>query len=411
MLTLKTKLKVDTAVGQLSYKNVLIISFLSTIMCFSGIGNAQVAIDLNAWGSGELSKGQENSHYYYNEIHPSYKEWRIGVSEVNLLSKITIDTAFSINLRGSLVRSYGRDLEKFILPQVNLQFAPQGKKWSIALGRFIVPFGGFAALQHPKQRIFINYPLAFSYYNNISPFVGYAQELGEIDFFINGRKAWGSTMLYFDAYTNGARFDLKSTSEKLQWSLALTNSTPNMLLDNPFDFTNWAIISKLKLQPTYFWQHGISVSYGTFGEAADNINFVGDKMKQLLLGTDFILGYGFWEVRGEVIGARYQTPEYLPAETYFEPDQKAFSSISLGLSLKYEFPILSGLYAAYGIEYLAFNEVDGRTWDDDVTRHNFAAGYKITNFLLLRANYMLQTVENHPFWEQNTFRTSLTIYY
>ncbi len=373
---------------------------------------AQVTLEWNAWLDTELSQGQMSSHFYYNQIHRDKTDWRVGVSDINLMTELKLTPAWSINIRGQLDRNQGLALEQFRMPLANITYSPEKQNWSLALGRFITPFASFAEKQHSKDRVFVNLPLSFSHYVNISSQVGFAEQLGERPYIIDEEADWGTTMLYYGAYSNGLRWDWSIVPDKVDWSLALTSSAVN-IFTKPFDFDNWGVVTKLKFQPTYFWQQQVSFSRGTFVQSSSFSERIEIPFAQTLLGTDFVLGYGFWELTGEVIGAFYDVPQYISTEDRFAGyEEAALRSTYLGLNLKYETPFLSGLYLAYGIEQLSFGELDINTkWDNKVVRHNFGAGYKITDFLLLRSNYMLQSVENHPVWEQNTWRTTLTIFY
>ena len=360
----------------------------------------------------EASYGDSTSHFYYNQIHKDFKDWRFGLSEVNLLTTINIDSSLSINARGQLYRFYGEELNEILFPLLNISYQPKDQDWSLTVGRFITPFGGFAANQHPKDRIFINIPLSFSYYTNISSKVGYGTNLGENRFRVNRRVDWGSTMLYYGGYSNGLQFDWSIKPDQVNWTLAYVNPSPNILSSEPFDFSNWAIVSKLQLQPKYFWSQGFSLSYGSFLEAAP-INQGFDNFKQLLLETDMVFGYGFWELGLEVVGSFYDVPKLNPDDGTLSDSFSNATSVATSAYLKYEIPYISGSYLAYGFEMLNFGkyENESQNWDNRVSRHNFAVGYKVNSAILLRLNYLLQDVQNHPVWEQNTFRAILTLHY
>lgn len=379
-------------------------------------GMAQFAIEWNAWANLELSEGQRNSHYYYNQIHEDYLKWRVGLSDLNIASTFQFIPSLKLNVRGRLLRDLGAKLDLWQLPLLNLQYLPKGENWSIMLGRFIAPIGGFSDLQHPKDRIFIGEPLRHSFYLNVSPKVGFAEAMGENRFEVGGEAEWGSSILYYAAYTNGIRFNWDIVPNKFAYALALTNAAPNAL-DNFTNFSNWGIINRFSFQPTYFWKQGLSVSYGSFFESDDNgyepeVNF-----RQLIIGTDFNLGYGFWEFTGEVLYARYEVPEFFPDQELFSDFTHNLSATAFELTAKYELPFLSGLYTAIGIEGITFGQYDDQSgmsrgnWDNEVWRLKFGAGYKINSYLLFRLGYNIQQVENHPVWEQNTFRSVLTIHY
>ena len=383
------------------------------IICYfiwSPTGVAQISIGWNAWANVELSKGDVDSHFFYNQIHSDYKDWRLGVNELNLMAGIELSSTISLNIRGQLARDRGAALNLFQLPLANLQITPKDSTWSFKIGRFVSPFGRFAEQQHPQDQLFINFPLSFSYYLNVAPQLGYAAMMGEQKFSLDSSVVWGSPMLYYWVYSNGLRVDKELANGYGRWTIALTNGTPNWD-HQPFSFSNFALIAQIKLQPKYFWEQQFSLSYGSFNQASSLMPDL--PLRQLLLGTDFVLGYGFWEFSGEAIWGQYRVPEYFPENQNFSDQAQTLYHSTFAVNVKYEPPFLSGAYLASGLEYFAFFDAPDNQgqWDNNVIRLNLAAGYKITDFLLFRLNYLTQRVENNTMWRQDTWRAMLTVYY
>lgn len=391
---------------------------LFIISFFSGMAYlpAQSFIEFNTWVSLELSKGQQNSHYFYNQIHQNFADWRLGCSDINALAKINLSKTFKLNVRGRLTREEGDELRLFQLPNLNLQFQPKGKNWFVLLGRFITPTGGFSDLQHPKNRIFIGEPLRHSFYNNVSPKIGFVENLGENKFKIDEAVEWGNPMLYYGAYTNGLQLKWDIQPDKFSWTIALTNGAPN-ILPEVLDFNNFGVLSRIKYRPSYFWKQQFSFSYGSFLEKGNLPYKTEDKWRQLLLGTDFLLEYGFWAISGEVLYSRYHVLQFFPEQAQFSNFQQNLVTTAYSLNAKYEMPFLSGSYAAVGVEWLTFgkyrqpNNPVNKQWDDNVWRVQLGAGYKIKEYLLFQIGYNILEVENQPSWEQNTFRSVLTLHY
>ena len=380
------------------------------------LGIGQFSIEWNAWADAEVSYGQETSHYFYNSIHVTEKDWRLGISDLNVLAKTTLTPSLSVNLRARLQREQGKELSVFKLPLANITFAPPTQNWSVAVGRFITPFGNFAARQHPKDRELINVPLSNAYYTNVSPKVGFVERMGEEPFPLDGVVEWGSPLLYTGGYSNGIRWDWDGIPDKLHVAVALTNGTPNILHDVG-DFSNVAVMGKLRYRPVYFWEQQVSMSYGTFQMESEANTTADPQIRQFLIGTDAQVGYKFWEFTGEVIYASYDVPTFIPGLSLFSDENLNLSTTSLLVRAKYEFPFLSGAYAAGTVEHLSFGKLEENGpfelshWDDDVWRFNLGIGYKLNTFLLFRANYLWQEVDNFPLWAQNTFRSTLTIFY
>ena len=379
--------------------------------------SGQPTIEWNAWMDVSLSQGQDSSHYFYNEIHKTYKDWRLSISDLNLLTTIKLDSSWSINARGRLMRYGGKKLETWQLPLLNMQYQPSGSRWRVVLGRMVSPYGTFSNLQHPTQLTFVNLPLAYYYFTNVSPQSGFAYELGENTVRIDGNSDWGVPMIYYGRYVNGVAFNWAVIPGKLDWETAITNGALNLWPNEPWDFENWGVVTKATLQPTYYWEQAFSVSYGTFQQPSSSVNIRDRTFNQWLFGAHSKLGIGFWETNIRIDVSRFDVPEINRKPLFFSEETQGLTMGSIAGTLKYEVPQLSGLYVAYGLDYLWFGDYESlyqpRTgsWDNNVLRHNFGLGYKINRFLLLRMNYQVQSVDNHAAWEQNTFRSVLTIHY
>ena len=141
------------------------------------------------------------------------------------------------------------------------------------------------------------------------------------------------------------------------------------------------------------------------------------RFSQTLVGTDFKLGSGFFEISGEVIGALYRVPQFSHDARSFENNGEAIllNSLSAYTDVKYEPPFLQGSFVAYRLDHLLFSDLDNASaqhWDNWVRRHSLAFGYRINRFLLARIAASTQHVANKP-WDktQKTVRFVLTAHY
>lgn len=372
---------------------------------------AQMRLEWNAWVDLELSKAQANSHYFYNQIHKNHLDWRLGFSDINLVATTQLDSNWVFQVRGQLKRDAGQDLSTFLMPAAFLQYQPKRQAWRLALGRFITPFGSFTERQHPKDRTFINIPLAYSFYQNIAAQIGYVEDLGETKTEIDKMVLWGSTMVYYGGYMQGLKFDWDiDQADRWIWSLAFGNSSPN-ILDRPFASKNWGVSTRLQYRPAFFWEQGLSLSTGTFVQRTSLFDQLPSLPKQWLVGTDWRTGIGFWELTGELIAAGYRAPVFHRDSATFGATEVELNSMAFSTQLRYETPFISGLYLAYRFDFIRFSNIENSQWDSRVEAHNFGLGYKINRFLLLRANYLLQHKTDRPNWEQDTFRSTLTLHF
>lgn len=382
---------------------------------------AQATFKFNALADVELSKAGKNSHYYYNEIDQDNIDTRFGVTQVNLIAQLKFNPQWSINTRLLLERDKGQKLEKFTVPQLNIQWLSKNRKFGLTLGTFTNPFGSFNQKQLSTERNLIGLPLAYAYYHNISDKIGFMEGMGDIDkVAIDGEVQWGTTNLYYGGYTTGVQFSWNIKPSKINWQFALVSGAVN-LQDRITEPLHIGIISRLKIQPTYFWEQGFSISHGTFIQESD-VSGQLDNLRaytQTVIGMDYKLGSGFLEFSGEVIGAFYRVPQFNSETGMFskpaKPDALDLSNFSAYLDLKYEPPIIQGSYIAYRIDLLRFSKLDtdeSPNWDNQVLRHSIAIGYHINQYLLARVGLSTQQVDNKS-WDktQRTFRLVITAHY
>lgn len=378
--------------------------------------NAQRSMKVKILADMELSNAGTDSHFFFNEIDKDHTNWRFGVTQLNLITQININNQVRINGRVLAERDHGKTFGRLVLPQLNLQYLSKNRKYGLTLGAFTNPFGSFNKNQLSTDRSLIGLPLAYSYYNNISEQLGFVDGLGDIvKYSIKGEVQWGRTNLYYGGYTLGAMFSWAIKPSKLGLKVALVNGASNI----QFPFTSpmhLGVVSRLKIQPTYFWEQGLSFSYGSFMQDSP-ISHVMDNLRQYsqtLIGTDYKLGMGHLEFSGEIIFAAYKVPVIdISAETVKSVEN--LNNISAYLDAKYELPFLQGSYIAYRIDHLRFSKIsDGlfENWDNNVLRNSVAVGYNVTRNILVRAFVSTQNVQNKDWGEtQRTFRLVLTAHY
>jgi hypothetical protein len=399
--------------------------------------NAQVTYSFNVLADFEVSKAGEESHYFFNEINRAYTKPRAGISHLNLINHVKLDSSWSFHTRLWMQRDKGigqifysdntkedelfsiPNKDGFSIPELNIQWLSSTRKFGITVGSFINPFGSFNKKQLSTQRNIIGLPLAYAYHTNISPKIGFAPGMGDpVTIKVEDEPQWGTTQLYYGGYTTGAMMSWNVKPGKVSWKLALVNGAPNANQEKIIPkFHNWGLISRLKIQPTYNWEQGFSVSHGTFMQES-KVSGLLDNLRsysQTMVGTDVKLGSGFFEFSGEVIGAIYRVPEFKYTDTSFVNggDPLTLSSLSAYGDLKYELPFLQGSYVAGRLDYLKFSDYLSGNWDNQVWRFSFACGYHINQFLLARIAVSIQKVPNRTDWKgnQNTLRFVLTAHY
>lgn len=381
------------------------------------LAQSKVAFNYQALVDLEFSTAGPLSHYFYNEIHNEYTDPRIGISAVNLLGELKWGEQWKVNSRVLLERELGQKLQQLRLPQLNLQWLSKERDYGITAGRFINPFGAFNQRQLSTQRNFISLPLAYSYYVNISDRIGFYPNMGDIaKFQVDNEVQWGSPMLYYGGYATGLMFSWEIEPGKVNWKTALVSGASN--LSTQFSAPlHLGFVSSLRLQPTYYWEQGISLSTGSFlqdSEFSTDLESLG-QYRQTLVGTDFKLGSGFFEVSGEIILAFYKVPSFdIASESFLDAEGVSLTGIASYLDVKYEPPFAPGSYIAYRIDRLGFNQSTfyEEAWDNPVLRHTLALGYEINAYLLVRTMVSTQNTDQKNWGDQQrSLRLSLTAFY
>lgn len=386
------------------------------------LGQFEPTFEWNALADIELSQGGSDSHYFFNGIHTANQDLRIGLSQLNLIGKAALHPNWTVNARLLVERKNGQEFGKLVVPQLNAQWLSEKRKFGVTLGAFINPFGAFNEQQLSTDRDFVGLPLAYSYFVNVSDIIGFVPDMGDLaKIQFDNEVQWGTTNLYYGGYATGGMFSWNIKPGKVNWKIALVTGASN-LQDRITKPLHLGVISRLKLQPKYFWEQGFSFSHGSFlrdtrfTESIDKLR----KYRQTLLGTDFRLGFGYLEFSGEIIAAFHTSPVFLEESNSFDPNTIDnpinLSNTSFYLDTKYELPFLTGSYIALRIDHLGFGQLEGnytaRNWDNSVWRQSFAIGYDVTQNVLVRLAVSTQQVENKN-WNktQNTLRLVVTGHY
>lgn len=407
-------------------KTVVYPFVLIIVLAFSFQVNltGQIQILFNGNLDVEFSKGGSDSHYFINGIHKEFKNWRFAPLQANLGMQLVFSDHWTLNARMVMERDEGTKFNLFRMAQINLQWQPEKSTVQWSLGRFVTPFGLFNQKQLSTNRNFIDVPLAYGYYNNISDILGFAEGLGDINSVkLEDRAHWGLPMSYFNGYSNGLKAKWVIKPYKVILETALTTAAPISQNNLNFQSLNFALLSRLELQPAYFWKQGISISYGSFFQKKEiNASLLEPlDYQQLMIGLDFKSGAGFFEISGELLAAWYKVPEYLPLTSVFKTDEngipvsQTLNNWSAYLDIKYEFPFLIGAYVAYRFDSLNFGQwnKDGTgdtNWDNNVIRNTLALGFRIREALLLRTAFSIQNVKSKD-WDIYTWRSTATIYF
>jgi hypothetical protein len=371
----------------------------------------------------EVSKGGKNSRWISNEIAYQYRNLHVAINQLNFFAFAQISNAFFVDTR---IQFDTWGIGKLNNPRVSLavlSYEPEESSISLAVGRYVNPFGLYPKRILAVDNAFNQAPLGYGYFINISDNWGYWPGTGETG--IYGSNDAGLTTVYFGGYNTGMVFSWIIVPEVIGIDMALANASLASQV-NYTNLENYAGIIRLGFQPAIYWQQGISVSYGSFMQQQDSTYSYYDDLTsftQTVIGTDIILSYSFFEISGEIFYSLWNVPHYdgtdFVRDYYGRAREFSLSNYAAYLDLKYEPPFLSGSYVAVRYDMLRFleakdlNDINGvnyNPWDNNVTRYSVAFGYKLAEPVLLKISYTDQKTENlekDP--EDYVYRAILTV--
>lgn len=373
-------------------------------------------VDLGGSLDLELRTGGSDSKFITNEIAEEFRFPHLSIAQINAFLFAPIDRDFFFESRIQMDTWGTGELNEPRLTLAYLGWEPEGKDYSLQLGRFMNPFGFYPNRTLAINNVFTAAPLAYGYFVNISDKRGFWTKAG--DFGTYTRSDVGQSTVYFGGYTTGLGGTFSLIPDKLTLDLALTNSAPS----SPEDYTNLrniAGISRVGFKPSISWDLGLSLSHGSFMQR-DPVNSALRARKPLenytqsLAGIDFVYQFLYFEIVSEVILSHWRVPRFQNGLFTFQngnPVQYNITNIGSYIDFKYEPPFLTGSYLAIRAENMLFIETDDPvtgesfSWDDDVTRLTIAAGYKISRSILGKVSYSDQTSFNSS---QSSFRVQIT---
>ncbi len=378
------------------------------IFClFTGWGlPLQAQLEWNGSVDFEVAAGGDDSRFVTNELNNAFRKPHLGIRELDLFFFADLGESFFFNGRLQWDIWGSGKLNPVRISLASLTWEPEESIISITAGRFINPFGLYPRRQLSSENSFINAPLAYGYFINISDTRGFWPSAGMSGTY--GADDVGLTMSYFGGYGTGALFNWVIIPEGLDMAVAVTNAAPA----SQQNFTNLQNVNgtlRIGTQPFIFWQQGFSVSHGSFMRSAVvNANYDRlEKYRQTLFGTDIVLAYTYFELSGEFLFAQWDVPASDKKGFQIGTDgsllQYRLTNWSYYVDLKIEPPFLPGSYLAGRYEKMTFDRYTppasstlsgGNPWDDGLSRYSVAAGYKLARPVLLKFAFSEQIYDD-----------------
>jgi hypothetical protein len=391
-------------------KKHYIITFF---VLLSTVGVSAQTVELNGEVDFEIRKGGENSSFITNEIPNEYRNAQLTINQFNLFLFSQLAETWSFNGRFQMDTWGTGRLNQPRITLAALTWQPS-TRFSANLGRFISPFGLYARRQLLSQQLFASVPLTYGYFTKVTETFGFWPAAGTTG--VYGTDDVGMTTLYFAAYNTGASMNLILIPNRVNLEVAVTN----VALSAQREYTNLATVAgvaRLGVKPAMWWEQGFSASYGSYMSASD-FNFAVreegnalERFRQLVVGTDFVISYSYFELSGEAVFSQWTAPKYTAATGFFrEPNSTTLQTLTLQnisgyADLKFEPPFLTGWYLAFRAERMSFEPTDDiilrnnapvtikRSWSPGITRLSGAVGYKLTKAASVRLTYADQRLD------------------
>ena len=403
-------------------KKITILSILALLALFSSESVAQIefggTIDVQALTAGK------DANFVDTGVPEDFRHFHFGVAQLNLLGFAPINDKFFVETRLGFT-SYGTGkIEDFKLILGSLTYQ-HSETFSLTAGRFITPFGFYGDRQLVIDRTFVDLPLNYTYFTNIS------SELGLIGRKFRYNNSYGDSLdsqlstVFYEVYNTGLRFDWQPQGRNMLISGALTNQAISQ-----FDLSNnpsYGGSLRIRFTPSATYEWALSAAHGTyFNESELNASIQGDVNFQELTQTSLSLynrlQFTYFEIVGEAMFTNWKSPVfqdtlYLPSATPFirdgsgKPVVTDVQNIGANVDLKYEPPSMTGTYFAIRAEYLSFFEIDNPVngdpyqWDLDLMRYNFGIGHKFSRNVVAK---LVFTDQDKLDFGQFTFRAYIT---
>lgn len=381
-------------------------------------------IEFNGSLDAGISAGGNASAFISNGIPNEYRFLHFSIPQINLFMFAPLNENFFFEgrLQSDTWGEGTLRTPRFTL--ANITYAHPDKNYALSIGRFVSTVGFYPSRNLTIDRTFIELPLAYSYYVNMSDVYGFWPEARySNDYNVSDGIM---TTIYFGGYSTGLRWDWQIEPDKLLLQASLTSAAPGSSRDYT-NLANGAINARLIWKPSIRWQLGFSGSHGSFFhlEPSENGALRQDQplesYRQSVLGFDFKYGYGFWEIIGETIFSNWKVPRFVNGSFTYpvssnDPIDYTRQSISANLDIRYEPPSLTGSYLGLRLDHLNFIGngpsltlyPDVTEWDKDKFRISVAAGYKFARNLEGKLLLSEQTPFDRSLY---TFRALITAFF
>ncbi|MEO1022564.1 MAG: hypothetical protein AAFW89_08470 [Bacteroidota bacterium] len=359
-------------------------------------------LELNGdFNIGFTSAGEQSS-FVTNFVPNDFRYAHFSIPQINLFAFAPINNQFFFQARLQ-TDTWGTgelSLPRFTL--ANITWENPNRPLSVTAGQFITPVGFYSDRNLLIDRTFLDLPLMYSYFVNISDQRGFWPTAGNQGAYTTNDV--GLTSIYFGSYTTGAMIDWEIEEDKIRLEAALTAVAPAS--DREYtNLANAAFQSHITYIPSIEWQLGLSASYGSFFQQTPinatfrDVNAL-EQYRQLLAGIDVRYAIGYWEIVAEGLFSHWNVPGFVGGSFQVEGDRLVeyqLSNIGTNIDIRFEPPFLTGSFIAARYDRLTFLDADDPLnsgtleWDEDVERISGAFGYKLGRNTEFKLSFSDQT--------------------
>lgn len=398
-------------------KNILI----TLILMIFGLTPLSAQVEWNGTADFQLSAGGKGSRFIKNGISKNFRYAHINIPQINLLAFAPLSESYFVQARLQTDTWGTGELGTPRFTLANLTWADPKKDYSISVGRFISPVGFYTKQSLTIDRTFVDLPLSYSYFTNVSEKRGFWRQAGEVGTYTDSDV--GLSTVYFGSYSTGVLFDwtIKENVLRLETSLSTTSPASDRDYTN---LANAALLGRLTYKPNIYFEFGLSGAHSSFMQLEEAVNgFVRqqnplEQYRQTVVGLDVQFGYGFWAITAETIFSNWSVPRFLYSSFVTNNlgifEKYSVSNLGANLDIRFEPPAFSGSYFAIRTEMLSFfdtnDPVSGNSiqWDENVSRLTAVFGYKLSRNVESKISFSEQSPYDNSLY---TFRVLITTFF
>ena len=273
-------------------------------------------------------------------------------------------------------------------------FTPKpDKDLHLEAGKIPWPIGTWGPRTYSNKNPLVGVPLMYQYHTSL-PFNGVATSAdevlsqagqGEFTVTYGGFPFKGMPIVYDRCWDVGI-VGLGSF-RPVEFSLGVTNGTPSDAQPGRDNNKGKSFMGRVGITPLTGLRVGVSGSIGPYlsGESSLPAGAKAEEFDQKLVMADFEYLVGHAELRAEGVVNTWETPAVgdLTVHGYY-------------VEGKYSFPV--GLYLAARWDQLLFSDIQGSTgparpWDDNVSRFEGGAGYRVLHPLTAKVVYQMDKLD------------------